>query len=431
MSGSPKYSHAHLSAAVLRQLLEARQLQAAAEQARREAEAQRRQRERLTQSRDDAGRDMAAARQELTALAGDRAGRALPAGRLDALRQRLRRLEDEPGRVRDEQQARRVGAEARALRDQLRQARAEGEAASLAEGLAREEAAAAELRQRFAALDTARGERFDAAGRVEVTALLQEVDRLLRRKSLAEAADTAARARARLDRHQADVAERFARWAEERDRALDALAQAGDRVAGLRSDPVVTRWCAAEVAALEARLPQAEGLLGRDDFQAAGAEAERLSADCAGTVTRAGEWQFKEDQRQYVVRGIVESMRQLGLVVQAGYPQPEHAGVPSSATIIQAQRLGGGAIAVSVPQEGEVWYDVDGFPMRVESGADGGFARTCDEAEEQINRVHAALREAFEIEMDELDWEGRDPNRVLKTAKALPGSAGARTQKGQ
>jgi hypothetical protein len=122
-------------------------------------------------------------------------------------------------------------------------------------------------------------------------------------------------------------------------------------------------------------------------------------------------------------------MGQLGLVVQAGYPPPEHAGVTSSATIIQAQRVGGGAIAVSVPQQGEIWYDVDGFPMRVE-GAAHGYARTCDEAEEQINRMHDAMQQAFGIESSELMWDDKDPDRIRKTAKALPGSAGAQQRRG-
>src|SRR5262249_34974879 len=150
-------------------------------------------------------------------------------------------------------------------------------------------------------------------------------------------------------------------------------AEAGDRVAGLRADPVVQRWTAPDVEVLAGRLRQAEDLLAREDFARCQREAASLCGAADAIVAPARETQFKEDQRQYTVGGIVESMRQLGLVVQAGYPQPEHSGVPASATIIQAVRIGGGAIAVSVPQEGDIWYDLDDdhFPKRVESTAAG------------------------------------------------------------
>ena len=116
-------------------------------------------------------------------------------------------------------------------------------------------------------------------------------------------------------------------------------------------------------------------------------------------------------------------MNQMGFVVQAGSPLLEYPGDPASASIIQAQRLGGGAIAVSVPQEGEIWYDVDGYPMRVETNSDGREVRSCDEAQEQIEQLHLAMEKTFGIQMGELMWEGRDPDRIRKAADRLPDSA--------
>ena len=106
-------------------------------------------------------------------------------------------------------------------------------------------------------------------------------------------------------------------------------------------------------------------------------------------------------------------------------------GVPSSATIIQAVRIGGGAVAVSVPQEGDIWYDVSDFPMRAENTDDGKTIRTCDEAEQEIVRLHEAMKEAFGIEMSELNWDGKDPDRVRKAAERLPESAPAARTRGE
>lgn len=429
MSGSPKYTSFSLESEVLQRLLAARQQQAALERQKREAEEARRVQQRLDQARDGARTDLAAARRDLDAFAAHEAARFAPAGKLDSFRQRLSQAEKSIGSMTTEDQGRRVRSDLGRLHDELRQARAEAESARLASQLAAEAAQLAGLRQQLAAIDAARAARFDPHGRQQLEAQLSRCDGLLQRKALDQATSELTEARRQLQEHQSVVEQRFSRWTQERDQAVAALAQASDRVAGLRVDPVVSRWSTADAEALAARCRRADDLLAREDFAACRQEAAALAAEVDRLVALAGETQFKEDQRQYIVRGIVETMGQLGLVVQAGYPQPEHRGVAASATIIQAQRVGGGSIAVSVPQEGEIWYDVDGFPMRVEGSATG-YARTCDEAEEQINRMHDAMLAAFGIESSELTWDDKDPDRIRKTAKALPGSSGAQQKRG-
>ena len=428
MSDSPKYSHPSIAANVLQRLLQNRVEQAAAERRLRQAEAQRRQQERVTRLQGELRQQLATARSDLATLTGPPLGPFAAVAALESLRQRLRQAETAVDRLADEGQGRKLRDDLRGLGDDLKRQRAEAESARLSSQLAEDAAALEGLRQQLAAIDPARAAKFDAPGRQDVESALNRADGLLQRKG-AEARAELGRARGRLEEHRGRVEERFARWSAERDRAASALAGAGDRLAGLQADPVVQRWAGPEIAALAERLTQAEELLTREDFSGCQREAAALTGAADAVVARAGETQFKEDQRQYIVGGIVESMRQLGLVVQAGYPQPEHPGVPASATIIQAVRLGGGAIAVSVPQEGDIWYDLDDdhFPKRVEASA-GGYARTCNEAEQQIEQVHQALLDAFGIEMGELLWEGKDPSRIRKTAKALPGSAGAGRQ---
>jgi hypothetical protein len=170
-------------------------------------------------------------------------------------------------------------------------------------------------------------------------------------------------------------------------------------------------------------------LIGAEQFAAVRAAVADLLARVDQTLAVAQEQQLKEERRQYIVEGLVQAMRQLGFIVQGGTPALEHAGVPASATIIQAERLGGGAIAISVPQEGDIWYDVGGYPMRLETGGDGQPAHTCDEAENQIEQMHAVLNEAFGIQMGELMWDGKNPTRISRQADRLPDTAQGSRQK--
>jgi hypothetical protein len=74
---------------------------------------------------------------------------------------------------------------------------------------------------------------------------------------------------------------------------------------------------------------------------------------------------------------------------------------------------------------------VDGFPKREETTRDGKTVRSCDEAEQEIVRMHEAMKEAFGIETTELSWESKNPNGVRKTAERLPESAPAVRTRGQ
>jgi hypothetical protein len=282
------------------------------------------------------------------------------------------------------------------------------------------EAALAALRHRLEGIDRGRSERFDPAALADVERALTEADKALGQKASAKCLHLLKQARAHLDQHLRQVQTRFDAWAEERDSCHAALAEAADRVGALAADPIVGLWASSEAAGLAQQVAGAQRLLDAEQFTAA-VEAARGAARAAEeVVTRAQERQLREDRRRYVVRGIVEAMGRLGFVVQAGSPSLENPADKSSATIIHAQRIGGGAVAVSVPQEGDIWYDVADFPMQQRPGPDGQVIRSCDEAEAQIERLHGVLADAFGIQMDKLRWEGKAPEKVRKQADRLP-----------
>ncbi|MCG8653898.1 MAG: hypothetical protein MI861_28925, partial [Pirellulales bacterium] len=120
----------------------------------------------------------------------------------------------------------------------------------------------------------------------------------------------------------------------------------------------------------------------------------------------------------------IDIMEQLYFDVPEVPPASESADDGAAPIRIVAERSSD-RIDVSVPLDGHVIYEVDGFPMRLETGTDGQPSGTCDEAEEQINQIHDLLFDRFGIEMDELMWEGKDPDpdRIHKDAEELPRSS--------
>jgi hypothetical protein len=419
MSSSPKYTRARLRAAQERLLRQARAQAAALERARRLAEEDRRRAERLTQLRSTVAAELAAARQQVLAHLATEAGRHA-SGDLTALQRQLDRAEAALASAGTAAEVRQLRKHFRGLGTELGQAMARGQAACRAAGLAATEAALQELRQRVAALDADEAARLAPRALPAIRDLLAEAEGALRAGGTAKCRHALDQAREHLERLLDELRIQRVRWGEERDRCQAALADASDRIAGLRADTVVCRWAAAGVDALAQQAAQVQALIDAGQFAAALGRADGLRAQAEEMVAKAQESQLQEDRRKYIVAGILQVMSQMGFVVQAGSPALERPGEPSSATVIHARRIGGGALAISVPQDGPIWYDVGDFPMRIEQDSQGHALRTCDEAEQQIERLHAALDEAFGIETDELQWQGKPARPVRKQAERLP-----------
>ncbi len=204
----------------------------------------------------------------------------------------------------------------------------------------------------------------------------------------------------------------------EREQALGDLSA---RLTGLAADDLVARWCGRELATAGDWLAR---LRGGEAGDSPGATAADLGRWLDALPERARAAQEAEERRRYIAAGILEAMRESGFTVSE--PALEQPGVADSALVFEGVRASGGEIAVSVPVEGQVWYAVDGYPLRLEATAGGGEASTCDEAEREILAVHALLRDRFGIRMGDLGWHGRDPARAARYADDLPTGGGAR-----
>lgn len=137
-------------------------------------------------------------------------------------------------------------------------------------------------------------------------------------------------------------------------------------------------------------------------------------------IKTASEAQLKAEQRDYIADSIAQSLEEMGFNLV--YRQAEHPDHPASAIILGAATNSGKGISVSVPVEGEIYYDIDGYTKTSTTNVNGQVTASCDEAEGAIAELHELLQAEFGINMSELWWEGKDPDRIIRKADELPNS---------
>ena len=202
-----------------------------------------------------------------------------------------------------------------------------------------------------------------------------------------------------------------------------SVAESKALVSGLRADEVVMRWHSAAVEGLETDLAEVDARVQSGDTESAIDLVRRARERSAEIVKEANSAQLNADQRDYIASCIGKTLEEMGFVV--GPAQAEHPGHPATAKIIHAATASGKNIAVSVPVDGQVWYNVQGFPKSTEAAVGGGEAAVCDEAEAVITEMHEALLSEFHVQMGELMWDGKDTGRKLRAVKSLPTERGS------
>jgi hypothetical protein len=191
-------------------------------------------------------------------------------------------------------------------------------------------------------------------------------------------------------------------------------------LAGLQADATVMRWLAGNVAEMQQRATELRVKFDNADYSVCNSLADKAAGLEADIVARANAAQIKADQRDYIAHGIRSTLAEMGFVV--GELSEEHPGHPASAVSFSAVNELGRGINVSVPVEGEVFYDVDGYHKSTVSKVGGGNAAVCDSAQQVLEEMHDLLEDGFQVQMSELMWEGKDPERILRQADELPGN---------
>jgi hypothetical protein len=211
--------------------------------------------------------------------------------------------------------------------------------------------------------------------------------------------------------------------------ARENLTQGEAEIAGLRAHATAVRWASTQIEELATRVESWRTAIAHDASDIASREAlNSLQAEVGSLLERVDAAQLKADQRDYIVRSIREALVEMGYVVSDAVAEhPEH---PASSLVFTAANAAGQGLSVSVPVEGEVWYDIRGFTLGTETRLDGKAIAVCDSAQDVIEEMHRMLGEQHEVQAGELLWEGKDPDRHLRAVKQLPQPKDDRHERG-
>jgi hypothetical protein len=429
MSGSAKYADIGLFGVAIAAVEAARAIQAAQEEAeRRRAVELERQRQFYAYQQ-----GLVAYSEQVSQLFDQGRSAFTPAEELAAERQlavgleTVRNSSDRGAVARAEMDLR---ALERDLRDRLARQKYEQQMAQTAEARQRLQAEIGGFDARLAALrDSGAGE-LDSAGRKAALDAVNACRAMLDNNDVARREALHAVARAALDQHVAAVHGLQAQQVAERQAAEARLAEANQQIAGLRADPAAMRWAATQIEELATRVAGWRSALERGDTAQAGEGAlEELHTASADLLRRVNAAQIKADQRDYIAKSMREVLEEMGFIVtEAVAEHPEH---PATAVTFSAVNAVGQGISVSVPVDGQIWYDIAGFPLSTESKVGGGTAAVCDSAQRVLEEMHSVLEANFGVRAGELMWEGKDPDRNLRQMDELPRSTDAPDREGR
>jgi hypothetical protein len=417
MSGTPKYSSAELERQ-RQQKLEEERRHKAAEEARLRAEAtERERRQRLENCRNKINSQQ----QSVTTKIQQHQPSLYPQD-ATALQQRCQNQTNTIRQAQDESQLQTVVNELNQISQDCDQSatrkRRDDEEKKRKEEIERLRFELDELVREVQRIPTGDASKFDAAGQKSVQQVLAKVRDALASGNPQTVQASINNANTVVKQHTQTVTQCRAEWEKCKAAAEQVLGRIQDLSAGLKADPVVMRWHSHSIIQLDNELTKAQQAIVSEQFDRPSQILAKVQVQEKQIIEEANIAQLKADKRDYITQSIVATLQDMGFAVLS--VTDEHTGHPSTAKVFTATAAGR-AISVSVPVEGQVWYDVDGYAKNtVASVADGSSVAICDEAEVVLTEMHGALQQEFGIQMGEILWQGKDPNRTTRTATDLP-----------
>lgn len=274
-----------------------------------------------------------------------------------------------------------------------------------------------ELRCRLVNVPEELALKFDAAGQIQVRQALQAVAAALDRGDPARVQPKLNQAENLLRQHIDTVVQQQVDWEQRQSTAEDQLSELKALVTELQQASLIKDWYSESLLALTTEVNTAQQAIEQEQFHRV-KEILTLTQDRVNDLEeRAMAAQTKADQRDYVTDSIAQTLEDMGFTIV--YRKSEHPNHPASATILAASNNAGKSLSVSVPIEGEVFYDVDGYPKGTVITVSGDQASVCDEAEQVIQEMHTALSEKRGVRMSPLNWSGKEPNHQPSRTRRL------------
>ncbi|XZO02554.1 MAG: hypothetical protein ACM65L_01800 [Microcoleus sp.] len=275
-----------------------------------------------------------------------------------------------------------------------------------------------ELEREIAQIPQADAIKFDRAGHTAAQTALSALRSAIASGNPQTARSPLNTATAAVEQHIASVARNRAQWQQQKAAAEQALGELEALIIGLKADPVAKRWQIHLIDELATQLQTGIAAVAAEQFDQPALILAAAKTQEQQIIATANAAQIQADQRDYIAKSIAETLAEMGFFVNE--PQLEDSRYPNAALILKAATNSGKGISISVPVEGEVWYDVDGYSKTTEAAVGGGTAAVCDEAEKVLTEMHDRLGAEFGIKMSEVTWEGKYPNRKLSGDDELP-----------
>lgn len=275
-----------------------------------------------------------------------------------------------------------------------------------------------ELEREIAQIPQADAIKFDRAGQTAAQTALSALRSAIASGNPQTVRSPLNTATAAAEQHIASVASNRAQWEQQKAAAEQAIGELEALIIGLRTDPVAKRWQIHLIDELAAKLPTGIAAIEAEQFDKPALILAAAKTQEQEIIATANAAQIQADQRDYIAKSIAETLAEMGFFVNE--PQLEDSRYPNAALILKAATNSGKGISISVPVEGEVWYNVDGYSKTTEAAVGGGTAAVCDEAEKVLTEMHDRLGAEFGINMSEVTWEGKDPKRKLSGDDELP-----------
>lgn len=405
MSGSPKYSQAELERQ-RQEKLEANRRRQAELEAKRRQEAAEKERKRQLEAR---RQEISAQLQNLATQIQQQSDSIYPEVRQE-LQQKEQTLKQQISNVTLVNQLSSIEQQIQEIAQKWQEAKRQKE-------IERQQLALENSDRTFQIIQTD-AQKFDHQGLSSVQESLNQVKNLLLEGNpvpVRQPLQTTQKAIAQLTQ---SVGQQKQAWQQRKNQAEQDLGTIQAIITGIKADEVINRWQSNAIETLLTLEQQTEKAIALENFEETANLLNQVNTTQAEIIEKANQAQLKADQRDYIADSIAETLQEMGFSIV--YRQPEYAEHPASAIILGAATNSGKSISVSVPVEGEVFYDVEGYSKQTLAAVGGGSAAVCDEAEGVITEMHEVLAEQFGVKMGELNWEGKDPNRQLRQADSLP-----------
>ncbi|MEY3826542.1 MAG: hypothetical protein RLZZ148_1358 [Cyanobacteriota bacterium] len=405
MSGSPKYSQAELERQ-RQEKLEANRRRQAELEAKRRQEAAEKERKRQLEAR---RQEISAQLQNLATQIQQQSDSIYPEVRQE-LQQKEQTLKQQISNVTLVNQLSSIEQQIQEIAQKWQEAKRQKE-------IERQQLALENSDRTFQIIQTD-AQKFDHQGLSSVQESLNQVKNLLLGGNpvpVRQPLETTQKAIAQLTQ---SVGQQKQAWQQRKNQAEQDLGTIQAIITGIKADEVINRWQGNAIETLLTLEQQTEKAIALENFEETANLLNQVNTTQAEIIEKANQAQLKADQRDYIADSIAETLQEMGFSIV--YRQPEYAEHPASAIILGAATNSGKSISVSVPVEGEVFYDVEGYSKQTLAAVGGGSAAVCDEAEGVITEMHEVLAEQFGVKMGELNWEGKDPNRQLRQADSLP-----------